>query len=643
MALELLINAQDALDFVQANSMNVKNSGYKQTGVLSFALLGSPYYPGAGAYDFAIQPEDSVFLADGSTRYYAGIVRNIRRTNLQVGTVLVNVDCQDVSTLPNDDICDVDAARDFVFETDAERIDWLFTTFGTKGVIIDTEVQSLRATMPFMDFTGKSLAEALDMICALTGGSWYVDYDLHLHYFATESEIAPYAFSDTPDDVTTVAYRGLEVPDESTGLKNAVYVIGGIPAGDIVPLAQWYEDAASIAIYGRREASIRDDRVTDQDTLDSYGASFLAANAAPHRTGSLTTFTPGFRAGMTTYLTNADYGMSADEYRITGVTTSFPNNSPEYVIEFGDPKLTLQGYIKGTSSSAAAAAVATTPDTVAPSVPQGVSAIGGFRGAALHWLPVGGADLMFYQLQYGLNGVDFSLAQINVKSSTIWVPDLTPDVTYQFRVRAVDLSGNVATSGSDATAVSYLTEPEAGWSSTVTALPTQVGSADIAANTITSSMIATAGLIADVIKAGTLTLTPSGSDITGPVALEIRDSDGILQGTWVPDEGVTIYGTDPSDYAQFNEGYLRFYNNGILQAEIGPDGILADSIRVGALSGGHNLILNSSFELAAFGAVATSYTFTDNSGTPGWKAANRTTAIDNITESTSLSPTTVAY
>jgi len=636
MALELLVNAQDILDAVAVNSINIKNTAYSQTGVMSFALTGTPYVPGAGAYDFDVQPEYSVILQDGATKYYRGIVRNIRRQNIVPGTTLYSIDCQDVSTLPNDDVCDVDAIRDFVFETDADRISWLFTTFGTKGVIIDTEVQTLRSTMPFMDFTGKTLAEALDMICDLTGGSWFVDYDLHLHYFTAESEVASYAFSDDPDGITTVGYKNLEVPDESTELKNAVFVIGN-------GISDWYEDATSIATYGRREASIRDDRVTEQDTLDSMGAAFLAANAYPKRAASLTTFTDGFRAGQTTFVTNADYGMSAEEYRITAVTTTFPNNSPEYQVAFGDPLQTLGHFIKGTSSQVAAAAVAVTPDTVAPAMPQNVVAVGGFRGAAITWNPVGGEDLMFYQVRWGTDGADFSVGRMNVKASTVWVPDLDPDVTYYFEVRSVDLSGNVVTSDVDDTAVNYLTDGEAGWTAAVTAIPTQVGSADIAANTITSSMISTAGLMADVINGGTITLTPSGSDITGAYALEIRDSDGNLQAVWDPTDGITIYGSDAADYATFDDGYLRFYKDGILTAEIGPEGITADSIRLGALSGGNNLVLNSSFEMSAFGAIETDVTFTDATATPGWKAANRTTAPDNVTEGTTLAATTLAY
>lgn len=629
--LSLLVNGIDVMDYVTHQSITVKNTAYSQTGVLGFELNGAP-----GAFSIAV--ENTVVLSDAIKTYYNGKVRQLQRRNAPTpGHIFVTVDCQDVSTLPGDDICDVGALRDFVFESDAQRIAWLFTTFGTKGITVGAEVQTLRATMPFQDFTGKSLAEAMDMVAALSGASWYVDYDLKLHYFLVETEVSPYSFSDTPNGVTSVGYTDLTIPDESTSLKNAVYVIGE-------GIAEWYTDAASVTLYGRREASIRDERVTDLATLDSYGAAFLAEHAYPRRSGSLRTFTTGFRAGQKTYITNADYGLVADEYRVTTVVTSFPmHDEPVYVIEFGDPKQTLAGAIRGTASQVVSAAVATVADTEAPSVPQGVTAIAGFRGAAVKWNPVGGSDLMFYQVRWGTDGITFSSGNMNVKASTVWIPDLEPDTSYFFQVRAVDTSGNVATSVLDATAVSYIVNGEAGWTNAVSATPTQVGSADIAANTITSVMVSTSGLSADVIRAGTLTVAPSVADITGSLAIEVRDSFGLLLGTWEPTAGITIYGTDPSDYAVFDDAYLRFYHNDILVAEIGPDGILADSIRTGVLSGGHNLVLNSSFELAGFVSVSNNVVFTDNTSTTAWKVANRTTAPDNVTEGTSLSATTLAY
>lgn len=94
---------------------------------------------------------------------------------------------------------------------------------------------------------------------------------------------------------------------------------------------------------------------------------------------------------------------------------------------------------------------------------------------------------------------------------------------------------------------------------------------------------------------------------------------------------------------ELDQNGLRAYYEDVLTAEIGPEGVTAESLRIGNLAGGHNLIKNSSFELGEFVAASTSVTFTNNSGTPGWKAGNRTTAPDNVTEGATELTTTLAY
>jgi hypothetical protein len=62
---------------------------------------------------------------------------------------------------------------------------------------------------------------------------------------------------------------------------------------------------------------------------------------------------------------------------------------------------------------------------------------------------------------------------------------------------------------------------------------------------------------------------------------------------------------------------------------ITPDGINATSINFGSAPGGHNLVLNSSFELSDFIAAPSTFIFTDFNN---WAAANRTVSPDNITD-----------
>lgn len=341
--LQLLINSVDHLDFVTDRSISLKNTAYSQTGVLSFQLQGPP-----GAFSVAV--EDEVILGVGSDRFYAGKVRNLKEKSYQFDNwIVIDVDCQDYTTLLSDDVIDTNGVYDATLSSgDKARIEDLITTFGTKGVTAGAEVLELRATMPTQDFTGKTLAEAIADVLKLSDGQFYVDYDKKLHTFDSsgETNAAPFSLSDDPDNVSSFGYKNLQLPQDSVGLKNAVYVI---PGGDLVPL--WYEDAASIATYGRREAVIKDERVTVQATQDAYGAAFLADHANPRRTGSLTLYEAGLRAGMDVQITSALHGLVGEAFRIVSVTTTYPvSDAPTYQIEFGDEPITLAGQVSGISA-----------------------------------------------------------------------------------------------------------------------------------------------------------------------------------------------------------------------------------------------------------------------------------------------------
>jgi len=280
----------------------------------------------------------------------------------------------------------------------------------------------------------------------------------------------------------------------------------------------------------------------------------------------------------------------------------------------------------------------TVADGVAPAMPTSVTAAAGFKGVALAWASAGESDLMLFEVRWGTNDTTWPDKSVT-QNTLVWVPGLTPGTLYYFQVRAVDYSGNVddGAGGAD----NYNEFPDSGWTASVSATPSNVGAADLAVNSVSAAAGHIADLNADKLTAGKLTLRPSG----GMTALELKDAGGAIVGSWDVTNGIKVFGVPSSDYAHFDDAYLRFYKTGNPNAvaEIGPEGVVADSIRLGVLSGGHNVILNSSFEGAAFTTGTSFVVFTDATATPGWKAANRTTTPDNMTEGTTLTPTTVSF
>jgi hypothetical protein len=288
----------------------------------------------------------------------------------------------------------------------------------------------------------------------------------------------------------------------------------------------------------------------------------------------------------------------------------------------------------------------TVKDTDAPPVPQGVTITAGYRGFGAYWAPSPVGDLMFYEYRHApdLAGAPDTAQWFtaNTGSTTIFVADLPPDQLRWFQVRAVDKSGNVATSDVDSTAVDYQTNPEAGWSTALSVTPTLIGSTDLAVASVSAALGHIADLNADLITAGTITLTPT----TGPLAIRVNTASGttVLQ---ISNDGSAkfIDEADPNRYLFIDSGVLKFTEDGgaSFSTAMDADGIYAEAIRLGSLAGGHNLIKNSGFESVSFAAASSTAVFTNTGGTPGWKAANRTTSPDNVTEGNALTVTTTAF
>lgn len=254
--------------------------------------------------------------------------------------------------------------------------------------------------------------------------------------------------------------------------------------------------------------------------------------------------------------------------------------------------------------------ITTAPDNTAPAIPEGLVAYGGFRLIGANWQRNSESDLGRYQLRFAPesapeSGVPDTEAWtvLSTTSTLLVISNLDPEVLYFLQVRAIDRSGNCVTSAGDPTAVQAEANPEAGWSNTtpdwVTARPSLVGAADVAFNTVLTNILSANQINADDIRAGTLSI---GGSLDTPDYLIVYDNDGDEIGRWDAN-GLTITDpTNPDRIVRLMNGIIEFSSDGGVSwvTAIGPEGIIADSIKLGIAPGGHNAIPNASFELTAF-------------------------------------------
>lgn len=240
--------------YVKWGSVSITDNADKRNGVLTLTLVGPKTAFNVVGTTMPIV-ENWVRFYYGSTGGYifSGSIKTVTSRDITAGNVEIDLVVQDWTYLASSYVVDptVATATRANGESDATRIAWLFGTWMSGVVNSITYVTTVSSIMPDQDFTGMTLAEAIDAICDLTGAVWYIDKDKYLHYLApTGVMVSADKLSDAPDGITTFGYTNLRVPADTTEVKNRVVVIGMVTAT--------YEDTASMALYGSFTGVIRD-------------------------------------------------------------------------------------------------------------------------------------------------------------------------------------------------------------------------------------------------------------------------------------------------------------------------------------------------------------------------------------------------
>lgn len=175
--------------------------------------------------------------------------------------------------------------------------------------------------------------------------------------------------------------------------------------------------------------------------------------------------------------------------------------------------------------------VVSAADTSAPSTPTGLVALDGILSIGAEWTAVSEKDLSHYEVQVD-NNSDFSSPLITYSSKTtvVSVQDLTTG-TWYIRIRAVDLTGNASS-----------------WTAGVSAVSRAVGTADVAAGAITTTLISDSAISTPKLAAGAVSADKlsigGGRYLTNP-DFETGDITGWAYGN-TGGGGSYYVGNDPS-------------------------------------------------------------------------------------------------
>ena len=233
--------------------------------------------------------------------------------------------------------------------SDKAEVEWLLTTFCTKGVGTGAAIQSTGVIQRDIDYTGMNLFEALTEASKWLGVKFYVATDMALHWYVAESNSAPFNLSDAPNGTTTFGYDGFSFPDDSLDLCNAVYVIGTDARGRVGP--------AGSLVANRQHGRLRPQGVGVQGRQPRHvigpsrppGCKSSSKYSVPRGPITITVFRPGLRADQNIQITNGTWGMSAVTYRIQEVNSSVNGSSGlfKYQVTLQDAPVTLSNTISG--------------------------------------------------------------------------------------------------------------------------------------------------------------------------------------------------------------------------------------------------------------------------------------------------------
>jgi hypothetical protein len=291
--------------------------------------------------------------------------------------------------------------------------------------------------------------------------------------------------------------------------------------------------------------------------------------------------------------------------------------------------------------------ITTASDMTGPPAPSGIVVQSGMSTIGVRWDPIEVDDLDYVEVQWRVTPTG-NWTSVQVHGTITVITGLPNETTYDLRVRSVDTSGNVlydtGTTDVDGNpiyaTVKAVDQPEYGWVSAGQATPTTLAGDDLVWDSAMIGEIFAGEINADWITAGTLRVgTGSGK----AAAIEVYDSAGHLIGKWST-AGIEVYDPTHTGYKLvITNASLTIYDltdpaNPVTSVSMTPLGIDAASITFGSARGGHNLILNSSFEQGRFGTSVVINNLWDVAA--DWNAtrvgadANVTTGANDLTMTT---------
>lgn len=208
----IFIGGIDKTTLIRAKSLTITDAITSEVDTCSFILddVDGGNRPNEG-------DEVVVYWGDPPVKIFAGEIQNAPQSQISPGIYKYSVHCVDYSR-------GMDKRR--VVETYTDKtckyiIEDIIDNYAPEFTTVNVQAGP---TIYYIAFNYKSPTECLRELARLSGYDWYVDYDMDIHFFASETNEAPYELNETP---SSGRYSGLTIQIDKSQLRNRVYVRGG--------------------------------------------------------------------------------------------------------------------------------------------------------------------------------------------------------------------------------------------------------------------------------------------------------------------------------------------------------------------------------------------------------------------------------
>ena len=216
MAYSIVINSIDRTADVLNDSLVIEDIINDQTNKCSLALIDR-----SGSGVPATDDEIIITDADG-TVIFGGYILSTIKSKYFTGKLVTSVKCVDYTRILDRNL----VHKTFEDMTDKEIIENIINTY-CPGFGITTTNVIAGATIEKINFNYLQISQVFRKLAELTNKNWYIDYEKDIHFFPLTTTGTPFNISSTNDE-----YSKLKISNNSSQLKNRVYVRGGTKLSD---------------------------------------------------------------------------------------------------------------------------------------------------------------------------------------------------------------------------------------------------------------------------------------------------------------------------------------------------------------------------------------------------------------------------